>query len=225
MSSELAPKPSPSTPEEASQYRESLWRIGREIVIAAPQLFIDADVEADGIAGHGSLLSMGFVAPTGETFYRELKPSSDDFKPGNRKFCEEHGLQRDRLMVEGMDPKQAVSELFGWLQDLKQKTGKKPVFTAFNAGFDWALVDLAFVKADYQNNPFGIAPFDIKSLFMAINGEWDWSKTTKDNLPKIIVPSEEFTHNALEDSIWQQKLHFGAAALIGQTQYNAAIQQ
>lgn len=201
--------------EQLTEYRENLWRVGQEIVLAAPQLFIDVDVEADGIAGHGSLLSIGAQSPTGASFYRELKPAFEEYKPANRQFCENHNLQRERLLREGEDPWQAMSDFHVWLDGLQQDHGRKPVFTAFNAGFDWALVDLYFVKAGYDTNPFGIAPFDIKSLAIALTGEWDWAKTTKGSLPEIIVPPEEFTHNALEDAQWQQKLHFGVAALLG----------
>lgn len=104
-------------------------------------------MEADGIAGHGSLLSLGAQSATGEIFYSEIKPAFEDFISENREFCESHGLQRERLLAEALDF-EAVMRLFsGWVDRLKKSTGKQPVFTAFNAAFDWALVDLYFVKA------------------------------------------------------------------------------
>ena len=194
--------------------KQALWNAGREIVVAAPQAFIDVDVEADGIAGYGSMLSIGAASPTGETYYSEIRPSTELFLPGNRKFCERHGLERDRLMDEAPDLNKVMGEFYEWTEDIKKECGKRAVFTAFNGGFDWAHTDLYFAKAGFKN-PYGIAPFDIKSLAIALHEEWNWSKTNKNELPPEIVPEEEFTHHALEDALYQQKLHFGMAALLG----------
>lgn len=200
--------------------KAALWNAGREIVASAPQVYIDIDVEADGIAGYGSLLSLGAVSPTGETFYSEIRPSMDIFLPGNRQFCEDHGLERERLMDEARDLGEVMDEFYGWTKDIKEACGKRAVFTAFNAGFDWAHTDLSFARAGLKN-PYGIAPFDLKSLSTALVG-WDWSKTAKDKLPQEIVPDSEFTHHALEDAQYQQKMHFGMAALLG-TSYEQCI--
>lgn len=199
--------------------RAEVFNRGREIVLAAPQLYVDVDVEADGIAGHGSMLSIGAQSPTGESFYGEMRPITEDFKPGNREFCEQHGLQRDRLLREAPDYIEVMTKFHTWVTELVEKTGKPPVFTAFNAAFDWAFVDLYFIKAGYDKNPFGIAPFDLKSLAIPLTGKWDWSETSKNKLPGIIIPEGDFTHHALEDAQYQQKLHFGMAALLGTQSY------
>lgn len=196
--------------------REEILDTGKQIVLAAPQLYIDVDVEADGIAGYGSMLSLGAQSPTGESFYREIRPITEDYKPGNRDFCEQHNLQRDRLLREAPDADSVMSEFFGWVTEISQAAGKQAVFTAFNAAFDWAFVDLYFARAGLEN-PFGIAPFDLKSLALPLTGRWDWSKTSKSKLPEIIIPEGDFTHHALEDAQYQQKLHFGMAGLLGRT--------
>ncbi len=198
---------------------EQLWTAGSKIVLDAPQLFVDVDVEANGIAGHGSMLSIGAQSPTGESFYSEIKPYSPDFLPGHKKFCEEHGLQHERLMDEAPELKEVMERYDDWIKSISHKTGKKTVFTAFNAAFDWAHVDLAFIKSD-RNNPHGIAPFDLKSLAMPLS-EWDWKKTGKNHLPSVILPDREFTHHALEDAQYQQKIHFGMAALLGTSRYQS----
>lgn len=192
-----------------------IFEHGREIVLSAPQLYIDVDIEADGIAGHGSMLSLGAQSPMGESFYSEIQPITDSFKPGNREFCEQHGLQRERLLQEAPDFKKVMKDFHSWVTEVTEKTGKSPVFTAFNAAFDWAFVDLYFIKADYEKNPFGIAPFDLKSLALPLTGDWNWSKTGKNKLPEVIIPEGDFTHHALEDAQYQQKLHFGMAAILG----------
>ena len=221
---ESAPPAEKPNNTEIETIRQELWAEGREIVLSAPQLYVDVDVEADGVAGHGSMLSLGAQSPTGESFYTELRPYTEDFKPGNRKFCEEHGLERERLLREAPSLEEAMPEFANWLEELKAAHDKRPVFTAFNAGFDWAFVDLYFVKAGIEKNPFGIAPFDLKSLALPLSGEWDWSDTSKNNLPEVIVPPEEFTHHALEDAQWQQKLHFGMAALLGSQSYEQSTE-
>lgn len=196
--------------------KAEVFERGREIVLGAPQLYVDVDVEADGIAGYGSMLSIGAQSPTGESFYSEIRPITEDFKPGNREFCEQHGLQRERLLKEAPDFKEVMHKFHTWVTQLEDKTGKPPVFTAFNAAFDWAFVDLYFINAGYDKNPFGIAPFDLKSLSLPLTGEWDWTQTAKNKLPEVVIPEGDFTHNALEDAQYQQKIHFGMAALLSE---------
>lgn len=197
--------------------------LGREIIMSAPQLYVDVDIEADGIAGHGSMLSIGAQSPTGESFYSEVRPISNEFKSGNREFCEQHGLERDRLMIEAPDFSEVMTDFHTWVSEVAGSHGKQPVFTAFNAAFDWAFVDLYFIKAGFEQNPFGIAPFDLKSLALPLTGEWDWTKTSKGKLPEVIIPEGDFTHHALEDAQYQQKLHFGMAALLGSEIYREQI--
>lgn len=81
---------------------EQLVQQGKKIIQQAPQLYIDLDVEADGVPGYGSLLSIGAVSPYGETFYAELQPASEKFLASNRAFAEAHNLERERLLREGV---------------------------------------------------------------------------------------------------------------------------
>lgn len=191
---------------------EQLVAHGQDILQQAPQLYIDLDVEADGVPGYGSLLSIGAVSPFGETFYTELQPSSEKFLPSNRSFAEAHNLERERLIQEGEEPHSALRNLVSWTTDLTELHGKdKAVLAAFNASFDFPWIDLATKEAGIQQNPFGVAGFCIKSLAMALPGEYNWRKTTKGNLPTELVPPGDFTHNALEDAVYQQQIHFALA--------------
>lgn len=204
--------------------KEEIWSIGKEIVLSAPQLYIDVDVEADGIAGHGSMLSIGAQSPTGESYYSEIKPYDSSFLPDHRQFCEDHGLGYDRLVREAPELAVVMRGFKTWLEQLIDDHGKSPVFTAYNAAFDWAHVELAFIKSGINDNPFGIAPLDIKSLALPLSEQWNFTETKKRNLPEIIIPDGDFTHHALEDAQYQQKLHFGMAALLGKITYTAAVQ-
>ncbi len=185
---------------------------GRSIVQNAPELYIDIDVEADGKPGYGSLLSIGGVTPHGETFYIEMKPGSGLYIPRQRAFCEAHGLQRERLLDEGVDPAEAMQHFKDWTDQQAARIGRKPVFAAFNAGFDFGHIDLELYKARLPN-PYGIAPLDLKSQAIDIAPGWDWNLTSKDKLPLEILPEGDFTHNALEDAVYQQHIHFGLAGL------------
>ena len=193
--------------------RDRLVGIGRRRVGGAPQHYIDVDIEADGVAGLGSMLSIGAVTPGGHTFYRELRPVVDEYLPANRRFCEDHGLTRDRLMREAPDADAVMAQLAEWLGQLPDADGRRPVFAAFNAAFDWAFVDLYFARAGIEN-PFGIAPFDLKSLALALDPDWDWSSTSKSRLPAWLSPDREFTHHALEDAQYQQEIHFALAGAL-----------
>src|SRR6187200_2069925 len=86
----------------------------------------------------------------------------------------------------------------------------------FNVGFDFPLVDLGMKEAGLKN-PFGIAGYCIKSLANQLSPNYDWSKTTKNKLPPEIIPEGDFTHNALEDAVYQQKIH---NALVGALKLN-----
>lgn len=195
---------------------EQLVERGREIVQAAPQAFIDVDVEADGIAGHGSLLSVGAVSPWGETFYAELRPTSEAFVPSQRDFCDKLGLTRERLMDEGEDPRIALRNFANWATGLTQDHDRKrPILAAFPASFDCAWIKGASYEAGIIDDyPFGVGGFCIQSLAMAVPGAYDWQRVAKSGLPPEIIPSDDFTHNALDDAKYQQKMHFALVAAL-----------
>lgn len=205
---------------------EAFVDAGRTIVQTAPQTYIDLDVEADGKPGYGSLLSIGAVSPWGDEFYAELKPTSERYIPKQRAFCEDHGLERDRLLVEGEDPRTALRKLAKWSIDLSHAHEKKgQVLTAFNASFDYPWIDLAMLEADMPRNPFGVAGYCIKSLAMElqivrIGRTYDWTQTSKSNLPTEMLPEGDFTHNALEDAKYQQELHFAMLGMMEEKRQN-----
>jgi hypothetical protein len=194
---------------------------GKQIVIAAPQLYIDVDIETDGWAGFGSMLSLGAVSPEGETFYSEIRPLDGEYVPAQREFCEKYGLERERLLLEAPHYSEVMTLLSEWVLGLNKASGKIPVFSAFNAGFDFGFVQLYYLRAGLKN-PFGSAPFDLKSLALILNPSWDWSLTAKSQLPPAILPEGDFTHHALEDAIYQQKLHFGMAGLLGKSDLSSS---
>lgn len=195
---------------------EALVQTGKQILLDAPQLYIDVDVEADGIPGYGSLLSIGAVSPAGEEFYTELRPTNSKWRKSQRDFCENHGLGRQRLLNEGKPPSVALREFAGWVGDLRQASGKLAVMTTFNHNFDYGFIDL-YCYGTGTINPFETSPFDIKSRALGLQGDWDWSSTSKGRLPSVLLPDGDFTHNALEDAIYQQEIHFALVGLLKTT--------
>lgn len=194
------------------QLFEELVRIGMPILQKAKTLLIDFDIEADGIPGMGSLLQIGAISPFGQTFKAELKPASELYLPANRAFCEKYNLSRERLLQEGEDPAEVMQRFYDWTQQQLRESGKKKaVLVAFNASFDFPWVDLEFKRAGIKH-PFGVAGFCVKSLAMALTKDYNWADTAKSRLAPELSPADEFTHDALEDAIYQQKQH---AAIVG----------
>jgi hypothetical protein len=189
-----------------------IFERGREIVLASPSLYVDVDVEADGIAGYGSMRAIGAQACTGESFFSEIQPYESKFLLGHAEFCEHHGLPRERLLREAPPLEVVMTDFATWVVELMERYAKPAVFTGFNAGFDFAHVDLGFVLSGIEN-PFGIAAFDIKSLAIAITPTWNWRETSKSRLPDAILPDQIFTHDPLDDARYQQHIPY---ALVGQ---------
>lgn len=200
--------------EQINTEHNRLVSKGREIVLNAPQLYISVDIEADGRVGKGNLSSIGAITPDEESeFYIELAPITDRHEPHQRKFCEENGLERERLLWEGELASTAIRGFKKWVIDQATRTGKDPVLVGFAAGWDHGFIDYYLARED-ETNPLGFASFDLKSLSIGFGGEWDWSTTGKNSLPPQLVPEETFTHNALDDAKWQQQLHFAMAAYV-----------
>src|SRR5690349_7669039 len=106
-----------------------------------PDLFISADIETDGpIPGRFSMLSFGLCIAgrfdgrqfergdldRSALFYRELKPVAEDFET---EALAVNGLDRDRLLTEGMDPIDAMKEANQWVLDHAE--GARAVLVAY----------------------------------------------------------------------------------------------
>jgi hypothetical protein len=66
-----------------------------------------------------------------------------------------------------------MKALSDWVEETSD--GRKPVFVAFNAAFDWSFVNWYF-HTYLKHNPFGIAGLDIKSYYMALTA-CNWTDT------------------------------------------------
>lgn len=175
--------------------------------------YFSADVEADGpIPGPYSMLSFGLVvagtfdgstfvaadldAP--ETFYRELRPVSDEHDPAALAVS---GLDRDRLRVEGVDPAVAFADAAAWIT--ATAGDRRPVLVAYPLSFDWMWLHWYFVRFTGGFGPFGVADcLDVKTMIATALGV-TVGDAHKRGLPPALRSDRPHTHHALDDAIEQ----------------------
>jgi hypothetical protein len=179
-----------------------------------PDLYISCDVEADGpIPGPYSMSSLGAVVagrfdgttftaadPDAQTFYRELRPISDEYVP---EAAAVSGLDRDRLVREGADPAAAMADFVAWVDDVA--TGAKPVFVAYPLGFDWMFV-YWYLRRFAGRSPFGHSScLDLKTLY-AVKAGVTVGQAVKRAMPRHLHSRRRHTHHALDDAAEQADL-------------------
>ncbi|MDI1459939.1 exonuclease [Catellatospora sp. KI3] len=176
-------------------------------------MYFSADVEADGpIPGPFSMVSVGLAVagtrahafsradPTAATFYRELKPVSDDFVPEAMAVS---GLDRAALVRDGADPATAMRELTDWVKETA--AGAKPIFVAYPASFDWMFVYWYLIRFT-GGSVFGHSGcLDVKTAY-AVRADVPFSRAVKGQMPRHLLSRRPHTHNALDDAIEQADL-------------------
>jgi len=147
------------------------------------------DIESDGpIPGDFSMISFGAVLVDDhldKTFYRKLKPISDNFIPGALAIS---GHSREETMTFD-DPKKVMDDFAIWI---KETCTDKPIFIADNNGFDWMFICWYFHHFT-GTNPFGYSSQNLGSLYKGIVK--NTSKTFKH------LRRTKHTHNPLDDAI------------------------
>src|SRR5579863_3986733 len=84
------------------------------------------------------------------TFYRELRPISEKFEVEALRV---NGLDRERLCVSGIDPRDAMIAANRWIQ--KIAGASKPVLVAYPVSVDWTWLYWYFVNFCPDGSPFG----------------------------------------------------------------------
>jgi hypothetical protein len=203
---------------------EDIRRKGLDMLLEAPQTIVSVDLEADGVAGMGSMLQLAAKSITGEEFYApSIKPHFDHFIPGHREFNDAHGLEYTRLVATGRPAEEVMGEFHEWAAKLEKDFKKPLVLNGVNAGYDHAILDLYFKTFGYEN-PFGPAAFDTKSLALIFSANWDWDSTKKSRMPSVLKPQAEFTHDALEDVRYQDQLLLGIVGVLSDLRVRASVQ-
>ena len=172
--------------------------------VAETEILISVDVETSGpTPSSGSLIAIG-ACPVDRpelTFYRELKPEPGI--PWDHRTEEAHGLTRTYLDDYGAHPGDAIRNFAEWIETVSD--GQSPVMVGVNVSFDWMFV-ADYLQRYVGRNPFGIAPLDLKSLFMGVYGIRHWSDTTKREMLRRVTVDLPHTHNALDDARMQAQL-------------------
>ena len=177
-------------------------------------VYFSADVEADGpIPGRYSMLAFGFAIagrfdgnafrrsdPTESTFYRELKPISDDFDPSALAVA---GLDRNALAHRGEEPAQAMNDAASWIVDRAE--GSRPVLVGYPVVFDWMFLQWYFVRFAGES-PFGFSSaLDMKTMYQQ-RARVTLDRAGRTDLPAHLSSQREHTHHALDDAIEQAEI-------------------
>lgn len=167
---------------------------------SAQELYVSVDIETSGpIPGEYSMLSIGActVLQPRSSFYVEIKPINDNF---TEEAMSIHRLSLARLKENGEEPARVMSRFVEWVEE-QSMPGQRPVFVAFNAGFDWMFMSHYFFHY-LGRNPFGHAPLDIKAYYMGKFGV-SWAETSMRYISPRFLGDQPLTHHALRDAIDQ----------------------
>ena len=177
-------------------------------------VYISADIESDGpIPGRYSMLSFGMAVaarfdgraftasdPTAATFYRELRPITDEFNPDAVRVS---GLDRERLATDGADPEAAMAEAAQWVRD--QAQGARPVLVGYPVVFDWMFLHWYFVRF-VGASPFGFSgALDMKTMYQQ-KARVPLELAGRNDLPAELRSSRAHTHNARDDAVEQAEI-------------------
>jgi hypothetical protein len=177
-------------------------------------VYISADIEADGpIPGQYSMLSFGLAVagrfdgsrfdplePAANTFYRELKPISDEVDPSALAVA---GLDRDELKRTGAEPSDAMRAAAAWIDD--QAAGAQPVLVAYPVVFDWMFLHWYFLRF-LGESPFGFSSaLDMKTIYQQ-KARVPLDRAGRTDLPPELASTREHAHNALEDAVEQAEI-------------------
>lgn len=179
-----------------------------------PSLYISVDIEADGpIPGPYSMLSLGAAVagvqdadgfapadPARRTFYRELRPISEEFVP---EALAVSGLDRERLRAEGAEPGAALTEFTAWVREVS--AGAQPVMAGYPASYDWTFLYWYLIRFT-GTSPFGHSGcLDMKTLY-ATKAGLPLRAVAKGTMPRELLSRRRHTHHALDDAIEQAEL-------------------
>jgi DNA polymerase III epsilon subunit-like protein len=179
-----------------------------------PSLYISVDIEADGpIPGPYSMLSLGaavagvqdgdgFTAadPEKHTFYRELRPISEEFVPEAPAVS---GLDRERLRKEGLDPALALAQFTRWVREVGGDA--QPVMCGYPASYDWTFLYWYLIRFTGAS-PFGHSGcLDMKTLY-ATKAGLPLRSVAKGTMPRELLSRRRHTHHALDDAVEQAEL-------------------
>jgi hypothetical protein len=207
--------PSPADVLDVTGSAAKAERSGSRATEKRVDVYFSADVETDGpIPGPYSLLSFALVyagrydgttferpSALDRTFYRELRPISDQFEPEALRV---NGLDRERLCREGEAPELAMTSASKWIRSVAGAA--QPVLVAYPLSFDWAWLYWYFVRFAEGGSPFDHSRcFDIKTAY-AVKARMPIAGAGRSQLPPILRSDRVHTHHALDDAKEQAEI-------------------
>jgi hypothetical protein len=183
---------------------------------AGVDIYFSADVETDGpIPGPFSMLALALVEAgsfdgtrfipadlSSEVFYAELRPISEQY---DAEALAVNGLDRDRLLREGRDPREVMTEAAEWIRS--RSVGGSPVLVAYPLSFDWLWLYWYFVRFSRTGSPFNHSRcFDVKTAF-AVKHRRPISGSGRNELRRVLGNVERpHTHKAVDDALEQAEI-------------------
>lgn len=135
--------------------------------------------------------------PTAATFYRELRPMSEEFDLAALSVA---GLDRAVLVRTGAEPGNAMSDAARWVAE--QAVGARPVLVGYPVVFDWMFLYWYFVRFAGES-PFGFSgALDMKTMYQQKAGV-TLDEAGLGDLPPELASPLPHTHNALDDAVEQ----------------------
>jgi DNA polymerase III epsilon subunit-like protein len=163
-----------------------------------PEFYIIVDIESAGpTPDEYPMLSIGAATldKPPQTFYLELQPDRSGFTPEALAISQ---MNPEQLADSGAPARQAMADFAVWVQEVTPE-GHLPLFTAFNAPFDWMFVATYFYRY-LGYNPFGHKALDIKALFMG-RQHIPFQLTSHHHISKHFDLPPTLSHNALQDAL------------------------
>lgn len=201
---------------KSSDYERSEQEIiDRQLSESRVDAYFSADVETDGpIPGPYSILSFALVYAgsfDGKKFerpvtyernlYKELRPISEKFQ---QDALDINGLNRDRLILTGDTPEQAMTDACRWVKSLAGKA--KPVLVAYPLSFDWTWLYWYFIQYSKEGSPFDYSRcFDIKTAW-AVKAGVPISEAGRSKVSSFLQSKHQHTHHALDDAVEQAEI-------------------
>lgn len=168
------------------------------------EVFISVDMESTGLApGRYSMINIGAAA------YDEFGALLDTFEvnlemapgtimdPSTQTFWDSFPEAYAYCTKDPKPIKEALEMFAAWLKSF----GKKPVFVAYPAGFDFTWIYYYFIE--YVGEcPFSFSALDMKTFAMAVLGT-SFHQTTKKTFPADWDKRSAFQHTGLADALAQ----------------------
>ena len=182
---------------------------------ALADAYFSADVETDGpIPGPFSMLSFALVfagrfdgtkfehpQDFNQTFYRELKPISNQYQ---QEALDVNGLDRERLVREGGSPESIMTEASRWVQEIAGEC--RPVLVAYPLSFDWSWLYWYFIRYSTDGSPFSFSLcLDLKTAF-AVKAKLPIAQAGRNQLLSELRAVRRHTHHALDDAKEQAEI-------------------